>query len=219
MAWRRRNFFAVLSMTNLIVLICVFIFFILWVLSIFSMNITDFLFLNAKYLFARPWTLITHIFLHAGLFHLFVNMVSLVFLGGLVERIIGKNRFFVLFLLAGVAGGIFFVLAGLINAGFSFSNLPDISAVGASGALFGLAGVLLFLTPNLPVFIMFIPIPIRMKYAIPLLLLFLWIVSLATGFPIGNSAHLGGFLAGMAYGLYLKRRYPNKVTAINRFFN
>ncbi len=218
MVWKGRNFFTVLSVTNLIVLTCVFVFFILLALSIFSINITDSLFLNAKYVFAKPWTLITHIFLHAGLFHLFVNMVSLVFLGGLVERIIGKNRFFFLFLLAGIAGGIFFVLAGLINVGFSLANLPDISAVGASGALFGLAGVLLFLTPNLPVFIMFIPIPVKMKYAIPLLLLFLWVVSLATGFPIGNSAHLGGFVAGMGYGLYLKRKYPNKVAVINRFF-
>jgi len=54
---------------------------------------------------------------------------------------------------------------------------------------------------------------------IPLVLFATWLVSAGTGFPIGNTAHFGGFLAGLSYGLYLKKKYSRKVRLLNKYIN
>jgi len=87
------------------------------------------------------WTLITSMFMHGSFFHIFANMFSLFFIGTFLERIIGKKRFFWVYMISGIVGGVFFVLASLIFGGL------DVPAVGASGAIFGLLGVLAVLVP------------------------------------------------------------------------
>ncbi len=166
--------------------------------------------LQGKYL----WTFITSMFMHGGIFHLFVNMFSLFFVGSLVERLIGKKRYIWFYLLAGIFSGLLFVLSSFI-----FTQDLNTYAVGASGALFGLIGILMLLTPNLPVYVMFIPIPIKMKYAAPGMLILLWLVSIAGNIPIGNTAHLGGLIAGLVYGLFLRKKYKNKVRHLSRYFS
>jgi membrane associated rhomboid family serine protease len=166
------------------------------------------------------WTFFTSMFMHGGIFHLFANMFSLFFVGALLERLIGKKRYVLFYLLSGLFAGMFFVL-------ISFLTKNDLTAyaVGASGALFGLIGFLMLITPNLPVYILFIPIPIKMKYAAPLILIALWLISLtpmAFGgekLPIGNTAHLGGLLAGFIYGVYMRLKYKRKAAAISRYFS
>ena len=91
-------------------------------------------------------------------------------------------------------------------------------AVGASGALFGLVGLLVLLTPNLPVYVMLIPIPIKMKYAGPGILIVLWLISNIANVGIGNTAHLGGLVVGILYGFYLKKKFPRKTRMIGRHF-
>ncbi|MDA3837341.1 MAG: rhomboid family intramembrane serine protease [Nanoarchaeota archaeon] len=152
------------------------------------------------------WTFITSMFMHGNFLHLFVNMISLYFVGSLVEKIIGRKRYIWLYLLSGL-------FAGILHIVFNVS-----AAVGASGALFGLIGVLIFLTPDLPVYMMFIPIPIKMKYAAPGMLVLLWLITLGTGAPIGNVAHLGGLIAGLAYGLLLRKKFPNKIRMVQQHF-
>jgi len=159
------------------------------------------------------WTFLTSMFMHAGFFHLFVNMFSLLFVGNLVERLIGKKRFLSFYLLAGLFAGILFVLVSL------FFPSENVYAVGASGAIFGLIGLLMVLTPNLPVYMMFIPIPVKMKYAAPAMLFILWFVSILGNVPVGNTAHLGGFLIGLIYGFYLRKRYKNKTKYISKLFS
>ena len=110
---------------------------------------------------------------------------------------------------------LFFVLVSAIFQGSDFNAF----AVGASGAIFGLIGLLMLLTPNLPVYLMFIPIPIKMKYAAPGMLIVLWLISQAGGVPIGNTAHLGGFILGLAYGFYLRSKYKNKTKYIRKHFS
>ena len=92
-------------------------------------------------------------------------------------------------------------------------------AVGASGALFGLIGLLMLLTPNLRVYLMFIPIPIKIKYAAPGILIVLWLISIAGDVPIGNTAHLGGLIFGLIYGLYIRKKYPRKIKMLNAQFS
>ncbi len=166
--------------------------------------------LAGKYL----WTFLTSMFMHAGFFHLLVNMLSLMFIGSLVEKIIGKRRYFWFYMLSGIFAGVFFVLMSLI-----FTGDFGLYAVGASGALFGLIGLLMLLTPNLPVYIMFIPIPIKMKYAAPGMLILLWIISVAGNISIGNTAHLGGLIVGLIYGLFLRTKYKNKTSYIRKHFS
>ena len=158
------------------------------------------------------WTFLTSMFMHAGFFHLFVNMFSMLFIGNLIERIIGKKRFISFYLLAGLFAGFLFVLVSL------FFPSENVYAVGASGAIFGLIGLLMVLTPNLPVYIMFIPIPIKMKYAAPAMLFILWLISFFGNVPVGNTAHLGGLIAGLIYALYLRRKYPKKTKLIAEYF-
>ncbi|MDP3986734.1 MAG: rhomboid family intramembrane serine protease [Nanoarchaeota archaeon] len=165
---------------------------------------------EGKYL----WTFFTSMFMHGGFFHIFANMFSLLFIGGLVEKILGAKRYVSFYIISGLFAGLFFVLSSLI-----FPADMNTFAVGASGALFSLVGLLVLLTPDLPVFVMFIPIPIKMKYAGPGILVLLWLISIAGNVPIGNTAHLGGLLVGITYGIYLKHKYKRKVGLIRRYFS
>ena len=180
-------------------------------ISIDSIAIKPFNILQGDYL----WTFFTSMFMHGGFGHLFVNMFSLFFVGSLLEKIIGTKRFFYFYILSGLFAGLFFVLASF----FIFTGDMSSYAVGASGALFGLVGILVLLTPNLPVFVFFIPIPIKIKYAAPGLLFLLWVVSVLANIPIGNTAHFGGLLVGLVYGFYLKKKFPKKTDAIRKYFS
>ncbi len=212
---KRRGLFD-FNITLLLVIINVVCFILFTILILYNANFLDYIALkpanivNNLYL----WTFITSMFMHSGFFHIFANMLSLLFIGNFVERILGKKRYFSFYLLAGLFAGIFFVLASLV-----FPVDFNTYAVGASGAIFGLIGLLMVLTPNLPVYVMFIPIPIKMKYAAPAMLVVLWLISLVGDVPIGNTAHLGGFLIGLVYGFYLKRKYRNKTRYISRIFS
>jgi len=141
-------------------------------------------------------------------------MFSLFFVGSLLQRILGEKRYLNFYLISGLFAGLFFVLIAFLTG-----SGMDSFAVGSSGALFALIGCLMLLTPNLPVYIMFIPIPIKMKYAAPGLLFVLWGISLAADIPIGNIAHLGGLLVGLVYGIYLRNRFKNKTRFIRKKFS
>ncbi len=213
---RRRNFFGSLKANTLLIIINVAAFIIFSIILYFNQNFLNYIalkpsnILQGKYL----WTFLTSMFMHAGLLHILFNMMSLFFVGNLVERILGKKRYVLFYLLSGLfAGGIF------ILSSFIFPSDINTFAVGASGAIFGLVGMLMIVTPNLPVYIMFIPIPVKMKYAAPALLLALWLISLGANIPIGNMAHLGGFLAGLGFGIYLRIKYKRKTRYISKYFS
>jgi len=214
---RNTGIFSSLSVTSILILINImaFVFFLILLSSkTFSLDIIAIKpsnILHGNYL----WTFITSIFIHAGFFHLFVNMLSLFFIGSLVERILGKKRYFYFYMISGLLAGLFFVFSSYL---FFPSDLETF-AVGASGALFGLVGLLMILTPNLPVFVMFIPIPIKMKYAAPGILILLWLISITGNIPIGNTAHLGGLLTGLVYGIYLRNKYKKKINYLSRHFS
>ncbi len=159
------------------------------------------------------WTFVTSMFLHAGVGHLFVNMFSLMFIGSFVEKLIGKKRFLALYFASGILASVLFVLIAAITG----TDL-DVYAVGASGAIFGLGGLLAVLTPRLPVLVFFI-LPMPMWIAMFFLMGALWVMSLGPGLPIGNIAHLGGLLVGLVYGFYLKKKYPHKTKMISKYFS
>jgi len=218
------------------------------------------------------WTLLTSMFMHANFAHLIVNMFSLFFIGRFLEIILGKKRFFWLYIFSGIFAGLFFAVLsyffGSAGMGANIFGTPDIYAVGASGALFGILGVLAFLTPKNKVYLLAGPliaiilqaiignftssaglldfidfvvtiyifisifsmmsfraskitIPIEMPFwVLPIVALVpLIIVGLFISLPIGNMAHLGGLIAGMFYGIYLRLKYKRKTQLICEYFS
>jgi len=199
--------------------ICFIIGFVLIKLSI--QNLMQDIALQPSLFLQKPWTLITSMFMHANIFHIAVNMLSLFFLGSFVEKLINKKRFIGIYLLSGIIGGLFFILFSFspLNGipGLGISNL-DMMAVGASGAIFGLGGLLAVLTPKVPVYIMFIPIAMPLWLGITIMFVVLLLITAGAGLPIGNAAHLGGLLTGLAYGFYLRKKYKKKIALLDRYF-
>ncbi len=213
---RTFDFFGKLSVNTVFILLNILLFILFNVLLWSGIFSIDYIAIKPSNILAGKyiWAFLTSIFMHGGFFHLFANMLSLMFLGSLTEKIIGPKRYFWFYLASGLFAGLFFVFSSLF-----FTSDLNAFAVGASGAIFGVVGLLMLITPNLPVYLMFIPIPIKMKYAGPGILALLWLISVAGGIPIGNTAHLGGLLAGLFYGVYLKNKYKNKTKMIERHFS
>ncbi len=135
------------------------------------------------------WRLFTEMFLHASLTHILFNMASLLAIGTLAERLYGSAKFLAIYLGAGLIGSI---------VSFSFSVAQghvNILGVGASGAIFGVAGALLtvrFQQSDV------IPAALRRRVSSSMAPLVLISLFLAAVTPyVDNSAHLGGLLGGM----------------------
>ena len=140
----RKSFLGGISATNQLIIANV-VFYFVSLVAIFSLGedffLNNFALTPSAILQGKSlWTLGTSMFSHLLFFHIFANMFSLFFIGNFLEKLIGRKRFFLVYLISGLMGGIFFVLSGLI-----FSN--DASGIGASGAVFGLLGVLAVLVP------------------------------------------------------------------------
>jgi len=205
-----------LSYSNTIILINVLFFiFVIILMNLFdNLNIFSWVALNpSKILSGKTlWTFVTSMFMHGGFGHLFANMISLMFIGNFVEKLIGKKRFLGLYFVGGLFAALFFILISFIT-----KNGLDISIIGASGAIFALGGLLAVLTPKLPVLVFFV-IPLPMWAAMVFLMFGLWAISNSFGLPIGNIAHLGGLIVGVSYGLFLKKKYPGKTKMISKYF-
>ncbi len=124
------------------------------------------------------WRFITPVFLHIGFIHLAMNSLSLYYLGTVVERMFGNARFVFIYLFAGFAGGL---------ASFIFST--NLSA-GASGAIYGLGGALLYFG---------LIYPKLFSRTLGMNLIAVLGLNLAVGFSVSsfdNAAHLGGLAGG-----------------------
>jgi membrane associated rhomboid family serine protease len=143
------------------------------------------------------WQLITYQFIHQGLGHLFSNMLGLYFLGPEVERTLGTNRFFALYFLSGVLGGLGW---SLLSPSYAF-------CIGASGAVFGILGAYAALYPNRELILIFLPFfPIKAWIFVILLGAYEFMHMLGgSGGTIANSAHLGGGIAGYIYATLIGR--------------
>ena len=144
------------------------------------------------------WQLLTYQFIHQGFWHLLANMMGLYFLGPETERALGTNRFFALYFLSGVLGGL----------GWSLLASGGITCVGASGAIFGILGAYAALYPNREMILIFLPfVPIKAWLFVLLLgaYEFMHTLSFGSGGHVANSAHLGGGIAGYIYATIVGR--------------
>jgi membrane associated rhomboid family serine protease len=166
---------------------------LVFIATIISQNLILLLGLQPASFLARPWTIVTNLFVHSGFWHIIANMITLFFFGGFLHRLIGRNRFLLVYFAGGILGNIFFIL---------LSPSPLSIAIGASGAVFALAGVLVVLMPRLRVLLYFIiPLPL---WVVVLVFMVLW--SFIPGLNIAWQAHLGGLVLGLIAGFIFRRR-------------
>ncbi len=166
------------------------------------------------------WQPITYMFMHDnnGFAHIFFNMFSLVMFGPIVERVLGSKRFLNYYLICGLGALVLqygvqawevYDITGTIRVS-TMENLNLTTAdsqtlasiygtplVGASGAIYGLLLAFAVLFPNMELMLMFIPVPIKAKYFIPILIVIeIYLGFSRAGSSIAHLAHVGGALFG-----------------------
>ncbi|MEO8434248.1 MAG: rhomboid family intramembrane serine protease [Pyrinomonadaceae bacterium] len=164
------------------------------------------------------WRFVTPVFIHVNVLHLLVNMYSLWMIGPYVEKLYGSAKFVVFWVVTGVAGVVASYLTvrpewvkGLLGS-FVFKARDDPS-VGASGALFGLIGVLFVFGIK---FRRELPEGFKRAFGtglLPVILINLFIGFMARGF-IDNAAHLGGLVSGAAMALVVDYKRPGERATI-----
>ncbi|MDN4753996.1 rhomboid family intramembrane serine protease [Porphyromonadaceae bacterium W3.11] len=157
------------------------------------------------------WQMISYMFLHApGLGHIFSNMFALFMFGPVLERIWGSKRFLIFYLVTGVGAGLVQQLVWFISTPpevlMYYSDL--LLTIGASGAIFGILLAFGMIFPDIPLFILFVPVPIKAKWFVifyGLFELFSGVASLG-GSNIAHFAHLGGMLFGFLMIKYWQKK-------------
>ena len=181
-----------------------------------------------------------------GIAHIFFNMFSLWMFGSLLERVMGSKRYLFYYISCGLGAALVqelvwqfswqSILASsvtgtaassvteiikAINEGHAAFTMDDfynsLLTVGASGAVFGILLAFGMIFPNMPLYIFFIPIPVKAKWAVlgyGLLELYFGISGNQPG--VAHFAHLGGMLAGIVMMMYW--RYKGTLTRGNGFY-
>ena len=143
----------------------------------------------------HPIQIVTHMFNHGNIPHLFFNMLTLFFFGPNVERVWGPRKFLFFYLLCGLGALALHIILGGHSA-----------VVGASGAISGVLLAFAFLFPNAKIMLLIPPIPMKAKYLVGILLmvdLYLGLTGAATG--IAHFAHIGGALTGALLILFFRK--------------
>lgn len=152
------------------------------------------------------WQPLTYMFLHADMSHILFNMLAVWMFGATLENAWGSRRYLIYYLVCGVG-------AAIIQEGvwsmmpFHPLQLEYLNTIGASGAVFGILFAFGWLFPDTPMFILFIPIPIRARtiviiYAIMELFAGMGNMIGAHIDNVAHFAHLGGMLFGWLLLLY-----------------
>lgn len=214
--------------TKNILILNIGIFFLMWILKLKGIELTNILGLH--YISSpafKPFQIFTYQFVHGDFFHLFFNMFGLYIFGSRLEQIWGEKKylFFYLFCVAGSAVFLFatdaisiYRISGSINPLKYSEVLPEsvISiyikvTIGASGAIMGLLAAFAMLFPNTEIFILFIPFPVKAKYlaiGYGLIELYQGIIT-RPGDNIAHFAHVGGLLFGFLLVLYWNKTNRN----------
>lgn len=182
---------------------------------------------------SQPWTLVTVMFLHGGLFHLFANMVTFYFFGSPLEKIIGGKDLLKFYIGSGIAASLGFVVIRNLVMALHGSTLQCIipgacgslsvlgPAVGASGAVIAVFAAVSMIYPDAEVLLYFV-FPMKIKTALyafggmEVILIALKLI----GYQIpvfGNfasSAHLAGLIVGVWYGKKLRDRIGTRSTVL-----
>ncbi len=161
----------------------------------------------------RVWQLVSYMFLHGSLTHLFFNMFSLWMFGGLIERTLGAKRFLTYWMVCGIGAGICqefwqtgqYFVEGLnnypmVNTGSAIISMGDYlnlwTTIGASGACYGVLLAFGMLFPNERIMLLLPPIPMKAKYFVAGYAAIELISAYVSNDNVAHFAHLGGMLFG-----------------------
>ena len=146
----------------------------------------------------QVWRFISFQFLHAGIDHIFFNLLALYFFGPMIEAYLGSRKYLAFYLLSGMGGGVMFFILWFLRM------IPDGALIGASAGIFGVLIAAAQVAPDTTVMLIFPPIPMRLRVLALLMLgLALWVVLRNGPNAGGQAAHLGGAAVGA-----LLIRYP-----------
>jgi membrane associated rhomboid family serine protease len=148
------------------------------------------------------WQLVTYSFLHGGLWHLLLNMLTLWMFGSQEEQDWGSRRFLEYYFFCVVG-------AALVTVGVSFTGFgmnPFTRTIGASGGIYGLLIAFGMLYGDRELFMFPIPFMIKAKYLVAILIFIVLISTFQPSGGVANFAHLGGLLFGFLYLKLLPRR-------------
>ena len=164
---------------------------VLFIATLINKDLILFLGLQPASLLDRPWTLVTNLFIHGGIWHILANMITLFFFGSFLCRLVGVRNFLITYFCGGILGNILYLLLALS---------PYSIVIGASGAIYAVAGALAVMVPNLRVLLYFIvPMPL---WVVILVFFVLW--SFIPG--VAWQAHIGGLVFGLIMGFFFRRR-------------
>ena len=152
----------------------------------------------------KPWTLITYMFLHFDFFHILFNVLWLYWMGQIFLGYFDQKKLIAIYLLGGIAGGIFYILGYNFFEVFS-QNLAQSRLMGASASVIAIVTALAMYVPNHTIHLLFVG-PVKMKY-IALISVLLFVIGIASTNAGGNLAHLGGAFYGVIYILQLRRGF------------
>lgn len=157
------------------------------------------------------WRLFTAQYLHAGFVHLLVNMIALHFLGRPLEMLWSARKFFAIYTLCGLAGNLFFTVLGtkgIID--------PVQAAVGASGCIYGLLGIVAVLFPHAEVLVYYLfPVKIRTAAIVMGGIAFMSVLERGSNYG-GEACHLAGLAFGVWWALHGDEWWSNTEWAWNR---
>lgn len=162
----------------------------------------------------EPWQVISYMFMHANISHIFFNMFAVFMFGSQLERVWGSKRFLQYYMLTGI--GAFFIFqftVGIDVYNYYGSIVAEDSVgqvLGASGSVFGLLLGFGMLFPNTQLMLLIPPIPIKAKYFV----IGYGLIELSLALrnqPDDNVAHLA-HLGGMIFGYILIKKWQNSRT-------
>lgn len=164
---------------------------------------------------ARPWTILTHMFVHADFWHVFGNMLWLWTFGYILQDLTGNRKIFPVFLYGALGGALAFILAyNFLPALMPF--LPVQTALGASAGVMAIAVAATYISPGYRIFPMLgggIPL-----WIITVIYLVIDLSSIPINNPGGHIAHLAGALTGFLF-MYFYRQGYDWGSWINNFFD
>ena len=221
------------TVTKNLIIINVLVFFGTIVAQRYGLDLTNYLglhfFLASDF---NPAQLITYMFMHGGFSHIFFNMFAVFMFGTVLERTWGPKRFLFYYIACGIGAGL--IQEGVqyiqyvtelshyaqVNIGTGVIPMEEylnmMTTVGASGAVYAILLAFGMLFPNVPLYLMFVPIPIKAKYFV----IFYGLAELTMGVAnfrgdsVAHFAHLGGML----FGYLLIRYWKKKDLSNGQFF-
>ena len=148
----------------------------------------------------RPWTIITYMFLHAGILHLFFNMLMLYWFGRIMGDLVNDTRILPIYLLSGFVGGLLFVTAYNVFPVFNGIKPP---ILGASASVMGVVLATATLNPK-GLFYIFLIGEVQLRY-IAVVLVILDLIAIPDGNAGGRIAHIGGAIMGWYFIIALRK--------------